>query len=194
MAICNSSLRSVHSRDSCAVFERTTIGDPMRTAHSHRTMAHSNKHQVTSTKSPDHYREPPCRGPPLPLPRHLVPGPLALGTATRGIGAWHPTPPPGLGPRAGTGRQEHAGAGTRHPVPGPLSLCHCTMTQCAMCLVPTDEYGREMDRDVSQYRLKGMTLGTVCCPVSVHLRALQDMSRGTVTRGGPGTGEQGHGD
>src|SRR5690606_23043786 len=57
------------------------------------------------------------------------------------------------------------------------------MTQCAMCLVPTDEYGREMDRDESQYRLKGMTLGTVCCPVSVHLRALQDMSRGTVTRG-----------
>src|SRR5690606_38096215 len=75
--------------------------------------------------------------------------------------------------RAGTGTQGQA-PGTRYPVPGPLSLCHCTMTQCAMCLVPTDEYGREMDRDESQYRLKGMTLVTVCCPVSVHLRALQD--------------------
>src|SRR5690606_41858611 len=67
------------------------------------------------------------------------------------------------------------------------------MTQCAMCLVPTDEYGREMDRDESQYRLKGMTLGTVCCPVSVHLRALQDMSRGTVTRGDRVPGSRGRG-
>src|SRR5690606_3502 len=125
-----------------------------------RTMAHSNKHQVTSTRSPDHYREPPCRGPPLPLPRHLVPGPLALGTATRGTGAWHPTPSPG--PRA-AGRHGQARARRgRHPAPGPWSTVTVSLhhDSVALPLVPTDEYGREMDRDESQYRLKGMTLGT----------------------------------
>src|SRR5690606_14517259 len=106
---------------------RHTVTGPWHTATSTRPHAPSHRTITANHRAVVH---------PSPAPRHLVPGPLALGTATRGIGAWHPTPPPGLGPRAGTGRHGHAGAGTRHPAPGPWSTVTVSLHHDSVCHVP----------------------------------------------------------
>lgn len=69
-------------------------------------------------------------GSPAPWPT----GPWDSHQGHRGMA---PHPLPRASGRGQAGQAGHAGAGTRHPVPGPLSLCHCTMTHwpCPLCLL-----------------------------------------------------------